>query len=383
MPFSGLSTYDQFTATGGSLIAEDISDTIRLLSIRETPLLSWLGDADTMATNVVHEFIEEELRPNYLTNSTAIASATANTGIQLNGFGDLLTVGTIIENETQAEVMQVVSVVGANSTLVSRNFGSGGVGSLAAGGRLFVREPLALEGQDATGDVTRPRRRKQTYVKLFQLPITISDTQLAVRGAGGGGDEWERQKARRFAEVLRDLEKAVIRGVASGNSIGSESAYRSFNGLRVSVGSINSLLGAGSLQANPHLYIGNAWNTAYDNGLRDTDTLALVCGRDAFAAISNLNDTKVQDSNQSEVFKRKIRTYTGPFGSAEVILSPWMPTLGVLGVARERVKVVPMDGRAFQYVDLAKTGSAKKGMVEGEYTLEVANPQTLFQIRGA
>jgi hypothetical protein len=383
MPFSGLSTFDQFTATGGSLIAEDISETIKLLSIRETPLLSWLGDADTMATNVAHEFIEEELRPNYLTNSTAIASDTAATGIRLLANGDLLTVGTIIENETQAEVMQVTSVVGPFSVLVSRNFGSGGIGSLAAGGRLFVREPLALEGQDATGDVTRPRRRRVTYVKMFQLPITISDTQLSVRGAGGGGDEWERQKSRRFAEVLRDLEKSVIRGVASGNSIGSESVYRSFNGLRASIGSINSLLGVGSLQTNPHLYIGNAWNTAYDNGLRDTDTIALVCGRDAFAAISNLNDTKVQDSNDREVFKRKIRTYTGPFGSAEVILSPWMPALSILGVARERVKVVPLDGRAFQYTDLAKTGSARKGMVEGEYTLECHHPQTLFQIRGA
>lgn len=383
MPFSGLSTYDQFTATGGSLIAEDISDTIKVLSIRETPFLDWVGDADSMATNVVHEFVEEELRPNYLTTGSAISSATADTGITLTAFGDLLTVGTLLENETSAEVMQVKSVVGPLSVLVTRNFGAAGVGSLASGGRLFVREPLALEGQDATGDVTRPRRRKQTYVKLFQLPITISDTQLAVRGAGSAGDEYERQKARRAAECLRDLEKAVIRGIVSGNSIGSESLYRSFNGLRASVGSINSLLGSGSLQANPHLYIGDAWGSAYENGLRDTETVGLICGRDAYKAISNLNDTKVQDSNTSELFKRRIRKYVGPFGEADVILSPWMPTLSIIGVVRERVKVVPLNGRAFQHVDLAKTGSARKGMVEGEYTLEVHHPQAMFQIRGA
>lgn len=382
MPFSGLSTFDQFTATGGSLIAEDVSETIKLLSIREVPLLDWLGDADTMATNVVHEFVEEELRPNYLTTGSAIASATADTGITLVSGGDQLTVGTILENETQAEVMQVKSVVGPLSVLVTRNFGAAGVGSLASGGRLFVREPLALEGQDAVGDVTRPRRRKQTYVKLFQLPITISDTQLAVRGLGGG-DEYERQKARRIAESVRDLEKAVIRGIVSGNSIGSETVYRSFNGLRASVGSINSLLGVGSLQANPHLYIGNAWSSAFDNGLRDTETVALVCGRDAYSAISNLNDTKVLDSNKSELFQRRIRKYVGPFGEADVILSPWMPNLSILGVVRERVKVVPLNGRAFQHVELAKTGSARKGMVEGEYTVEVHHPQAMFQIRGA
>lgn len=382
MPFSGLSTFDQFTATGGSLIAEDVSETIKLLSIRETPILDWLGDADTMATNVVHEFVEDELRPNYLTTGSAIASATADTGITLTAFGDLLTVGTILENETQAEVMQVKSVVGPLSVLVTRNFGAAGVGSLASGGRLFVREPLALEGQDAVGDVTRARRRRQTYVKLFHLPITISDTQIAVKGLGGG-DEFERQKARRLAEMLRDLEKAVIRGIVSGNSIGSETVYRSFNGLRASVGSINSLLGAGSLQAAPHTYIGDAWQAAFGNGLRDTETVGLFCGPGAYKAISNLNDTKVQDSNQSELFKRRIRKYVGPFGEADVILSPWMPDLGIIGAVRERIKVVPMNGRAFQYAELAKTGSARKGMLEGEYTLEVHHPQAMFQIRGA
>jgi hypothetical protein len=382
MPFSGLSTFDQFTATGGSLIAEDVSATVKLLSIAETPLLDFLGDADSMATNVVHEFIEEELRPNYLTNSTAIASDTAATGIRLSAFGDLLTVGTLIENETSPEVLQVTSVVGPFSVLVSRNYGAAGVGSLAANGRLFVRAPLALEGQDAAGDVTRARRRRQAYVKMFQLPITISLTQLAVTGLSVA-DEYERQKMARIKESLRDLEKEVIRGIVSGNSIGSESVYRSFAGLRAQIGSINSLLGAGSLQAAPHTYIGNAWKAAFDNGLRETDTIALVCGPAAYKAVSDLNDTKVQDSNKSTTFQRRIRTYAGPFGQAEVILSPWMPDLSILGIAKERVKVVPLNKRSFQHIDLAQTGSAKKGMVEGEYTLEVHHPATMFQIRGA
>ena len=381
MPFSGLSTYDQFTASGGSLIEEDVSPTIKLLSIRETPLLDWLGDADAMARNVVHEFVEEELRPNYLTTSTAVASATAATGIQVNGLGDTLTVGTLLENESAApEVMQVTSVVGANSVLVSRNFGSGGVGSLAPGNRLFVRAPLALEGQDATGDVTRARRRKQTYVKFFQLPITVSLTQAAVKGIGID-DEYEHQKNLRIAEAIRDLEKEVIRGVVSGNSIGSESLYRSFNGLRAAVGSINSTVTASSFSTNPHLYIGDAWKNAYDNGLRSTETIALVCGAGTYRDISNLNDTKVQDSNQSETFKRQIRVYAGPFGNATVILSPWMPDRGVLGIAKERVKVPALQGRTFRHIPLAMTGSARKGAIEGEYTLEVHHPQALFQIR--
>lgn len=381
MAFSGLSTFDQFTASGGSLIEEDVSPTIKLVAIRETPVLDWLGDSDNVARNVVHEFVEEELRPNYLTTSTAINSATAATGIQLNGLGDTLTVGTLLENESASpEVMQVTSVVGANSVLVSRNFGSGGVGSLAPGLTLFVRAPLALEGQDAVGDVTRARRRKQTYVKFFQLPITVSLTQAAVKGIGID-DEYAHQKMLRIAEALRDLEKEVIRGVASGNSIGSETVYRSFNGLRAAIGSINSSVTTASFTANPHLYIGAVWKAAFSNGLRTTDEIALVCGPGTYQDISNLNDTKVQDSNKSTDFQRVIRRYTGPFGQADVLLSPWMPDREVLGIARTRVRPVPLQNRTFRHIPLAQTGSAMKGAIEGEYTCEIHNPQTMFRIR--
>lgn len=381
MPFSGLSTYDEFTASGGSLIEEDVSATIALLSIRETPLLDWLGDSGISAHNVVHEFIEEELRPNYLTTSTAVNSATAATGIQLNGLGDTLTAGTLLENESGTpEILQVSSAVGPNSVLVTRAFGGGAVGSLVAGAQLFVRAPLALEGQDAVGDVTRLGRRKQTYIKFFQLPITVSLTKAAVNEIGIT-DVYEHQKMLRLAEMLRDLEKEVIRGIVSGNSIGSETLYRSFAGLRAQIGSINSLLGVGSFTANPHLYIGDAWSNAFGNGLRANDTVALVCGKTTYRDISALNDTKVQDSNQSELFKRRIRKYSGPYGEADVILSPWMPNNGVISVVRERVKIVPLQGRTFRHIPLAMTGSAMKGMVEGEYGLEIHHPQAAFQIR--
>lgn len=380
MAFSGLSTYDQFTASGGSLIEEDVSPLIYELAPAETPLLDWLGDSPYAATNILHEFVEEELRPNYIIASSAINSATAATGITINGFGNQLTVGTLLENESASpEVMQITSIPGANSILVSRAFGGGAVGSLVAGGQLFVRAPLALEGQDATGDLTRPRVRNQTYCKLFQVPITVSLTQAAVKGIGIE-DEYNHQKEQRIKEVLRDLEKEVIRGVASGNSIGSETLYRSFNGIKARVTTINSTVVGSSFNANPHLYVGNVWQQAFNNGLRQTDTVALVAGAQFFSDLSNLNDTKVLADPASQVFQRRVRRYVGPYGEATLILSPWMPSSALVGVVRERVKVVPLRNRTFRHIPLAMTGSAMKGMVEGEYTAEVAHQKTMFQL---
>jgi len=102
-------------------------------------------------------------------------------------------------------------------------------------------------------------------------------------------------------------------------------------------------------------------------------------GRTWFRSISNLNDTKVQDSNVSEDFKRLITTYQGPFGRCRVILSRWMPAQGLVVVPRNRIKVVPLQGRAFQHVPYAKTKSSADGVIEGEYTVEIHHPQAIPQ----
>jgi hypothetical protein len=379
MPFTGLSSDAMFRF--GPLNAEDVSPTIDLLARDETPLLDWLGDAPNFATNTIHEFLEEELRPNFITNSTAINSATAATGFQVADFGDLITVGTLLENETQTEIMQVTSVVGQFSILASRAFGGGAVGSLAAGGQLFVRGNYGLEGADHPGgDVTRKRRRRSNYVGLFQVPIAISGTQLALRALGNPGNELDHQSSMRIREGLRDLEKEVLRGVVSGNSIGSNTTYRTFRGLMASIGSINSTVTLSSFQADPHLYIGDVWEQAFKNGASEAEDWGIVAGRTYFRAISNMNQTKVQDSNKSEEFKRVIRNYEGPFGNTTVFLSRWMPTNALILIPRQRVRVVPLQGRAFQILDIAKTGDSEKRLLVGEYTVEDHHPQAMARL---
>ena len=177
MAFTGLSTNKLFTP---SLVGEDISAIMATLTPVEAPLLDWLGDAATFAMSTKHEYIQDYLRPNYIIASTAVASATANTAFQVNGLGEALTVGTILENESAApEVVQVVSIVGSNSIVVSRNYDGVGVGSLAAGGQFFVRVPAGLEGADHDGSHSaRLGTRQANTVGLFQVPIATSGTPL-------------------------------------------------------------------------------------------------------------------------------------------------------------------------------------------------------------
>jgi hypothetical protein len=379
MAFTGLSTNDLFTA---SLVQEDVSRLIATLSPKETPFLNWLGDSSVFAVSTKHEWVQDYMLPNFITASTAINSATAATGIQINGLGEALTVGTILENETQTEVMQVSSIVGANSIVVTRAYGGGAVGSLAAGGQLYVREMAGLEGADHDGRHTRRLgERKANTVGLFEMPVAASGTELAINIYGN--DSYDQAVAKGVVDMMHQLEKSVVRGVLnSTNSLGSSSQTRTMQGLRNWLTTVNSTVTASSFSTNPHLYIGNVWQQIYEQGgSPDTENWAIVAGPTYFRDISNLNDTKVEDSQQSELFKRVIRTYTGPLGTATVILSRVLSGTELLLVPRERVKVVPLQGRSFSYDEMGKTGDNKKGLLTGEYTIEVHHPNAMARIK--
>lgn len=380
MAFSGLSTNLLFT---NNTVGEDLSTVIATLAPIEAPFLDWLGDSNVFATSTKHEYVEDFMRPHYITVSTAVNSATAATGIQINGLGLALTVGTILENESAApEVMQVSSIPGANSILVTRAYGGGTTGSLAAGGQLYVRAPAGLEGADHTGANTqRLGTRTANTVGLFQVEIAASGTQLAIANNTLGNDTLDSNRAKNIRQVLSDLEKEVIRGVwNSTNSLGTSAQTRTMKGIRNFVSTVNSTVTAASFAANPHLYIGNVWEQAYSNGAAETERWGIVAGRTWYRDISNLNDTKVQDTNRSEMFKRVIRSYEGPFGNCDVFLSRALPASELLIVSADRCKVVPLQGRTFQVLPMSISGDNRKEMIVGEYTIELHHESAMARM---
>lgn len=382
MPFSGLSSNKAFTA---NLEGEDISKLIATLAPYEAPFLDWLGDSDQFAAlSPKHEFVEDFLRPRYIINSTAINSATAATGFQVNGLGEALTVGTILENEGAApELMQVTSIAGPNSVLVSRNYDNTVIGSLAAGANIFVRWPAAEEGHEHGGlHTARLGNRRANTVGYFSVEIAATGTQIAVGGNQLGNDKYENARAKVFREVPGLLESEVLRGVLNGtNSLGTSTASRTMQGIRAQLTAINSTVAASSFAANPHLYLGNVWEQCYQAGAGTDETWAIVAGRTFFRNISDMNDTKVQDSNEREKFKRVIREYQGPFGLSTVFLSRALPATELLIVPRERAKVLPLQGRSFTYLEMGRSGDNKKGMVVGEYTVEAHHPSAMGRLR--
>lgn len=375
MAFTGKVSYDDIT-----LVGEDLSDFVEIFAPTETPLLDRLPTAGP-ALNTQYQWEEESLGPTTLTNSTAINSATADTGIQINGNGDKLTVGMTLQitgsNPRTDEHVRVVSVVGANSVLVARNVAGTGVDSLAAGGSLYVIGGSALEGDEAVYDISVLPTRRTNFTTIIRKVIKLSGTARAVRYGVDRGDQLDAQSSRRLMEAMRDLEKFVIRGVAT-NSVGTATVPRVMDGLMDVITTVNSTVTASSFTADPGLYIGNVWQQAWNQGARDIDLI--VAGDQFKRDISGANISIARTTFEERRRVYKIDTIETDFGIVDVLLTPWLPSSWAIGLSTNRVRVVPMNGRSFFSEDLAKAGDTDKRHVVGEYTLEYHNPEGMFQI---
>lgn len=386
MPFTGLSSKEGFNA---SVLQEDVAKLIRALSPKETPILDWLGEASEFATNIKHEYLEDFQLPNYIIASTAINSATADTGFQINGLGLALNLGQLLENESAApEVMQVTSIAGANSVLCKRNYDGAGVGSLAAGQQLYVRAAVGQEGADHSGaDTRRLSNRASNTVGLFRMELAQSGTTDSVGLLGA--NSWEQRRAKALVDILHQLEKEVIRGKwNTTNSLGTASGNdRTMRGIKPQIATVNSTVTVASFAANPHLYLGNVMQQLFNNGASPSETWAIFAGPTFFKNMSDLNDTKVYDSNEKEEFKRVIRRYSGPFFSAELFPSRVLSAGATAGselliVPRERLQVVPLQGRSFFFKDMAVTGDNRKALLIGEYTLQLEHESGMARVVG-
>lgn len=367
MAFTGFATYDD-----QNTIQEDIVDLIKVI-VPQNTFLNVLEPPEYSAKNTLHYWNEERLSPGTITNSTAIASATAATAFQINALGGRLQAGDLLEftgsdSLTYREQLQVTSIVGANSIVCSRGIGSIGPSSLAAGGSITLIANAALEGSDFDrDDITRPTDQKQNTVQIFRKPILVSGTQQAVSHYGIE-DMFAHQKANRLAELMRDLEHATLRGVDSA-TIGSDSVYRRMGGLWNRITTNVATFSTVSASAIDNLLIRPiVENDFYDPDVMVVDPIwksevdALQSGRVRVEVSESTYGQKV-DYYQSGLLDRPLR----------VVSNNKMLTRSMAITAIPRVKVVNLQGRAFQYKDLGRTGDAEKGYVVGEYSAEFWN----------
>ena len=386
MGFSGKATY----GAGADLpeLAEDVSDLITIVSPHETPLLDRMGDARNVATNTVHEWIEDSLLPNAdtINQTTFTPSAQEATAITVANGGRFLA-GDLVRPGNAPEVM-LVTAVAANVITVTRRYGGTPATALSNGLRLNILGNAALEGADATAARFTSRVRRQNYTQIFAATVEVTGTMRAVK-AHGVADELEYQKSERMRELLRDLENVVINGTSSSTvPQGSATSRRTMNGIIRTIATNQFAPGQ------------NGFPTGGGAGGELTEQLVIAALRQVWEQSSGRIDTIVVNGAQ----KRRINQFVGStsrhyapddrrlselvsvyesdFGVCNIVLSRWVPSDTLLLLDSSRIAVMPLTGRSFQYRPLASTGDAVSGQIVGEYTMEMRNENAHALIRG-
>jgi hypothetical protein len=376
MAFTGKATTDAFSVE----IQKDVSPIISLLSPRHTPFLDYIGDptrtANVAAGSIEHIWLEDELTPQFtLTVSSAINSATAATGIQVDGWGDKIQEGDMLRLggfDTTEEILEVTSAVGANSILVNRAFGGTTNYSLAAGGTLGFVANAKHEGEDRKNDISRVRVQKKNFVQYYAKPIEVSATMEAVNKEGGIGSEYNYQAVDRVETAIRDLESSLLLG-ASVETIGDGTTRRTVKGMWRWATTTHTAV------TLTQSFVDNAILAGYLLGSAEYDFI--VCGPRVKQGFDRLPGAAVVMSQAEQTIGTQVTVYRSGLSGRDlqVINTRQMDPRGFIIGRSDDVAVLPLQGRSFQLKNYAETKDAKQGELVGEYTAEFRRAATMVR----
>lgn len=227
-----------------------------------------------------------------------------------------------------------------------------------------------IESSDATiVDMVQPTR-STNIVQLFRKVVTVSDTEAAIPHYGMG-DPFTYQTDKKMTELRRDLEKAFITGTRAS---GSSGVARRMDGAIALITTNTTARTSGTSFTETEF--NDMVKGIYDSG---TDaTIDLVLLPSYLKLVVDRFNTKTTTEQPASEFKQTLRveTYVSAFGMHQIAFSRELPSSGVLMVDTSKWRKAWLVNRAPKMTALAKTGSATKGMIEAEATLEALNQKS-------
>ncbi len=232
----------------------------------------------------------------------------------------------------------------------------------------------AAEGSDMTFTDITPPSRTTNVVQLFQKDVRVTNTEMRVAHYGMS-DPYSYQLQKKMKEMARDIEKALVAGTrASGDS----GVARRLNGAIALITTNKTARASGTSLTEAEF--NDIMQGIYDSGT-DISVDKVFSGATLKRAISGYTagSTKFTDADGRRLYNT-VSVYESDFGVHTVHLEREVPSAanakGILAVDSSKWRVAYLtDGRP-QHIPLATIGSAKRGMIEAELTLESLNQKS-------
>lgn len=231
-----------------------------------------------------------------------------------------------------------------------------------------------IEGNDISfTDATVPSR-SVNIVQLFQKDVRVSNTEMRVAHYGMA-DPYTYQLQKKMKEMARDIEKALVAGTTAS---GSSGVARRLNGAIALITTNKTARNSGTSLSETEF--NDIMQGIYDSGT-DISVDKAFTGAALKRVISGYTagSTKFTRAEGDKLYNT-FSVYESDFGVVTVYLEREVPTTagnkGILLVDSSKWRVAYLtDGRP-QHIPLSTVGSAKRGMLEGELTLEALNEKS-------
>ena len=225
-----------------------------------------------------------------------------------------------------------------------------------------------VEGADFSDPTLTARVRHSNYCQINREGFQVSDTLDAVDKVGIKGGEYEYQLAKALKNIARGMEVAIVKGESAA---GSASVARGSRGISDST---TGGTGTGWLTTNSAtMGTNDITEVVYNNMLQE---IFIQGGNPDTAYAHGWNKRKISaftagSTKNIESFAKKlvlsVDVYESDFGLQRIILDRYMPEKAVSILQKDMWSVAML--RPVKHTPLAKVGSARRGMVESEWTL--------------
>lgn len=337
---------------------ESVVDQLLLLNPYQTPMVNLVGFGQSVA-NVEHIWYEDEMvNQDSTVTGAKLVTDTVIAVADLEPFRPAQIVKVV------NELMLVASINTATKELtVVRGFAGTTAAAIAAGAEIEAMFVQGDEGQDARQGRYKPRKRVSNITQIFDDTVELSGTTMAI-AQWGVDNEYEKEKQKKQLELALQLEKAVINGVQYENG-----TKRLMRGVRDFI-QTNVVDGKGLAIDDVSLVA--AFRAIFEaGGFNSGGDYKVMVGATQKVAISNMSNALIRLSRTENTRGVVVDHYISDFGQAEIVLNKNLKADEILIIDANRISIRPLQGREFAHTFLGKTGDYMKGMLVGEYTLEM------------
>lgn len=224
-----------------------------------------------------------------------------------------------------------------------------------------------VEGADYVFARRDPRVRTGNYTQVFVTPVEVSDTQRAVETAGLE-DEYAYQMAKALKEHARDIEYAFASTANTGNS-GASGTARQLKGVMAWITTTN-ITGTGSGDETlTETMFNDALQAIWNKGGRPDAVYANGFQKRKISGFT-ASSTKFVEASEKEIVAG-VDVYDSDFGRVKIVADRYMNAAQVAILQSDLWKTAVL--RPTKHIEVAKVGSATRGVIETELTLESRN----------